>query len=82
MSKLLRTTVEGYRKTDAPAVIATRFEELVANAMGRTGNRAPRVPKFVKDKSATQFPGEGGGSQSTWEVAGKFAAQSRRILVD
>ena len=34
MSKLLRAPVEGYRKTDTPATIATRFAELVANAGG------------------------------------------------
>ncbi len=31
MSKLLRAPVEGYRKTDAPAMIAERFAELVAS---------------------------------------------------
>ena len=61
MSKLLRAPVEGYRKTDAPAMIATRFAELVANAKGTKWRpRPPRVPKFVKDKSATRFPVKGG----------------------
>src|SRR2546428_11207345 len=32
MSKLLRAPVEGYRKTDAPAKIANRFAELVAES--------------------------------------------------
>src|SRR2546423_1164900 len=54
MSKLLRATVEGYRKTDAPAKIAGRFAELVANASGTKWKlRAPRLPKFVKGSSAT-----------------------------
>ncbi len=61
MSKLLRAPVEGYRKTDAPAVIATRFAELVAGADGTKWKpRAPRVPKFVKDPSATLLPVKGG----------------------
>ena len=61
MSKLLRAPVEGYRKTDAPAMIAERFTELVADA-GRTKwkPRAPRVPKFVKDPSTTMFPVKNG----------------------
>jgi succinyl-CoA synthetase beta subunit len=57
MSKLLRAPVEGYRKTDTPAFIAERFAELVAGAGGKEGRpRPPRVPKFVKDSSATVLP--------------------------
>src|SRR5437588_927680 len=56
MSKLLRAPVEGYRKSDAPAKIASRFAELVANASGTKWKpRAPRLPKFVKNKSATEI---------------------------
>src|ERR1700730_8650629 len=61
MSKLLRAPVEGYRKTDAPATIATRFAELVAGANGTKWKpRAPRLPKFVKNSSATMLPVKGG----------------------
>src|SRR6266571_6221996 len=61
MSGLLRAPVEGYRKTDAPAMIAERFAELVADAGGAKWKpRAPRVPKFVKDPSATKLPVKGG----------------------
>src|SRR5437660_1206006 len=61
MSKLLRAPVEGYRKTDAPAAIAERFAELVAGAGGTKWKpRLPRVPEFVKDPSATTFPGKNG----------------------
>ena len=61
MSGLLRAPVEGYRKTDAPAMIAERFAELVASAGGAKWKpRAPRVPKFVKDSSATMLPVKGG----------------------
>src|SRR5437879_6032441 len=56
MSKLLRAPVEGYRKSDTPAKIAARFAELVAGAKGAKWKpRAPRVPKFTKDSSATMF---------------------------
>src|SRR5438128_1762943 len=56
MSKLLRAPVEGYRKTDTPAFIAARFAELVAGTGGKQwGARPPRVPKFVKDPSATKL---------------------------
>src|SRR5256884_14765 len=52
-SALLRTPVEGYRKTDAPAMIAERFAELVVGANGAKWKpRAPRVQKFVNDPSA------------------------------
>ena len=61
MSKLLRAPIEGYRKTDPPAMIAGRFAELVAGAGGTKWKpRAPRVPKFVKEKSATNLPVKGG----------------------
>jgi succinyl-CoA synthetase beta subunit len=57
MSKLLRAPIEGYRKTDAPAFIAERFAKLVASAGGKKWKpRAPRIPKFVKNKSATKLP--------------------------
>jgi succinyl-CoA synthetase beta subunit len=56
MSKLLRAPVEGYRKSDTPAMIAARFAELVAEARGAKWKpRAPRTPKFVKDRSGTML---------------------------
>ena len=61
MSKLLRAPVEGYRKTDTPAMIAKRFAELVAGA--KDAKWKPRhacVPKFIKDSSATVFPVKNG----------------------
>ena len=61
MAKLLRAPVEGYRKTDTPAMIAARFAELVAGAKGAKWKpRHPRVPKFIKDSSATTFPVKNG----------------------
>src|SRR5213075_2141175 len=56
VSKLLSAPVEGYRKTDTPAFIATRFAELVTGAVGKKWKpRTPQVPKFVKDPSATKL---------------------------
>src|SRR5438045_1441053 len=56
MSKLLCAQVEGYRKTDTPAMIAARFAELVGNTGGTKWKpRTPRVPKFIKNSSATVF---------------------------
>jgi succinyl-CoA synthetase beta subunit len=56
MSEQLRARVEGYRKSDTPATIAARFAELVGNARGAKWKpRTPRVPKFIKDSSATAF---------------------------
>ena len=61
MSQLLLAPVEGYRKTDTPAMIAARFAELVAGAKGAKWTpRPPRVPKFVQDPSATMFPVKNG----------------------
>src|SRR5438445_4037793 len=45
MSRLLGASIEGYRKTDAPATIAASFAELAATGKGTKGKpRAPRVP--------------------------------------
>jgi succinyl-CoA synthetase beta subunit len=61
MSDLLRAPVEGYRKTDAPAMIARRFAELVAGAGGTKWKpRTPRVPKFANDSAATKISVKGG----------------------
>ncbi len=61
ISKLVRAPVEGYRKTDAPAKIAGRFADLVASPGGTKWKpRAPRIPTFVRNKSATTLPVKGG----------------------
>ena len=62
MSQLLLAPVEGYRKTDTPAMIAARFAELVvAGPKGAKWTpRPPRVPKFVQDSSATMLPVKNG----------------------
>ncbi|MCE9619210.1 MAG: acetate--CoA ligase family protein [Planctomycetes bacterium] len=77
MSGLLRAPVEGYRKTDAPAMIAERFAKLVADSGGvKWKPRAPRVPKFVEDPSAMQLPVKSG---RVWIDATRWA-QIRRAV--
>jgi succinyl-CoA synthetase beta subunit len=87
MSKLLRAPVEGYRKSDAPAFIATRFTELVANAGGTKWKpRPPRVPNFAKDSSATSFSVKGGRvwiDNSRWlEIRAAVEEHSGGLIVD
>ena len=61
MCKLLRAPVEGYRKTDTPAMIAARFAELVVSAGGAKWKpRTPRAPKFIRDPSAAVLPVKNG----------------------
>ena len=87
MSGLLRAPVEGYRKTDAPAMIAERFAELVASADGTNWKpRAPRVPKFVKDPSATKLPVKNGRvwiDTARWaEIRSAVETYSGGLIVD
>jgi succinyl-CoA synthetase beta subunit len=87
MSQLLRAPVEGYRKTDAPAMIATRFAELVANATGTKWKpRVPRRPKFIKDPSATMLPVKGGRvwiDTAKWqEIRRAVETHSSGLIVD
>jgi succinyl-CoA synthetase beta subunit len=78
MSKLLRAPVEGYRKTDAPAMIAERFAKLVAGAGGTKWKpRAPRIPKFVKNPSATMLPVKGG---KVWIDSEKWPAIRAAVM--
>jgi succinyl-CoA synthetase beta subunit len=61
MSKLLRAPIEGYRKTDTPAVIAARFSDLVESTSGTKWKpRIPRAPKFIKDSPTIAFPVKNG----------------------
>src|SRR5438876_3964779 len=61
MSKLLQAPIEGYRNTDAPAVIAERFAKLVAGTRGAKWKPRPqRMPDFVHTSSAKPFPVKGG----------------------
>jgi succinyl-CoA synthetase beta subunit len=61
MFKLLRAPVEGYRKTDTPATIASRFAELVGSAGGTKWKpRTPCAPTFIKDPSVASLPVKNG----------------------
>jgi succinyl-CoA synthetase beta subunit len=87
MSKLLRAPIEGYRKTDAPAAIANRFAELVAESKGKKWKpRAPRVPKFLESSSAKAFPVKGGRAwvdTARWpEIRGFVETHSSGLVVD
>src|SRR3984893_1355381 len=87
MSKLLRAPVEGYRKTDAPATIAARFAELVANAGGTKWKpRVQRMPDFVHSSSAKAFPVKDGRvwiDTARWsEIRGFVESQSGGLIVD
>jgi succinyl-CoA synthetase beta subunit len=86
MSKLLSARIEGYRKTDAPAAIANRFAELVAESKGKKWRpRAPRTPKF-KNSSTTKLPVKGGHvwiDNTTWPKArASIEAHSGGLIVD
>ncbi|MGC2353160.1 MAG: ATP-grasp domain-containing protein, partial [Candidatus Udaeobacter sp.] len=87
MSKLLRAPVEGYRKTDTPAFIAARFTELVAGARGKKSKpRLSRLPKFIKDPSATKFPVKAGHvwiETSRWlQIRAAVIEHSGGLIVD
>jgi succinyl-CoA synthetase beta subunit len=87
MSKLLRAPIEGYRKTDAPATIAARFAELVANAGGTKWKpRMQRMPDFVRSPSAKAFPVKGGRvwiDTARWpEIRGFVESQTGGLIVD
>jgi succinyl-CoA synthetase beta subunit len=87
MSKLLRAPVEGYRKTDTPAFIASRFAELVAEAKGKRWKpRSPRVPKFTRDPSAMMVPVKNGRvwiHTERWsEIRAAVETHSGGLIVD
>jgi len=87
MSGLLRAPIEGYRKTDAPAMIAERFAELVASAGGtKWKSRAPRVPKFIKDPSATKLSVKSGRvwiDTANWpQIRSAVETHSGGLIVD
>src|SRR6266480_1236893 len=87
MSGLLRAPIEGYRKTDAPAMIAERFAKLVAAAGGANWKpRAPRVPKFIKGASAIMLPVKSGRvwiDTPRWaEIRSAVETHSSGLIVD
>ena len=87
MSKLLLAPVEGYRKSDTPAMIAARFAEVVAGAKGAKWTpRPPRVPKFVQDSSATMLPVKNGRvwiDTAQWtQIRSAIETHSGGLIVD
>ena len=87
VAKLLGASIEGYRKTDAPATIAARFAELVAAGKGtRWKPRTPRKPKIVKESSITTIPVKGGRiliDNSIWpQIRRAIETHSGGLVVD
>src|SRR3954452_2858275 len=87
MSALLGAPVEGYRKSDAPATIATRFAELVAEADGTKWKpRLARTPKFIRDPSATMLPVKNGRlwiDTAQWpHIRGAVEKHSCGLIID
>jgi succinyl-CoA synthetase beta subunit len=87
ISKLMRAPVEGYRKTDSPAMVAERFAKLVASGGGTKWQpRAPRVPEFVRGSSALELPVKGGRvwiDEKRWaEIRAAVETHSGGLIVD
>jgi hypothetical protein len=87
MSKLLRAPLEGYRKTDTPASIASRFAELIGAAGGEKWKpRTPRLPKFVKNPSATKLVVKNGRvwiDRARWpEIRAAVETHSGGLIID
>jgi succinyl-CoA synthetase beta subunit len=87
ISELLQAPVEGYRKTDTPAFIATRFAELVASGEGKKWKpRTPRVPKFVSDPSAIKLAVKNGRvwiDTARWpEIRAAVETHSGGLIID
>ena len=87
MARLLHASIEGYRKTDAPAVIATRFAELVAAGKGTKWKpRIPRTPEFIKNPPATMMQVKGGRvwiDRSKWpQIRRAIETHSGGLIVD
>jgi hypothetical protein len=86
ISELLQATVEGYRKIDTPAFIAARFAELVAGGGKKWKPRTPRVPKFVKDPSATKLAVKNGCvwiDTARWrEIRAAVETHSGGLIID
>ena len=86
-SKFLNARIEGYRKTDAPATIASRFAELVTESKGAKWKpRSPRIPKFIKSDAATKFPVKGGRvwiDNANWpKIRAAVETNSGGLIVD
>lgn len=87
-AKSLKAPVEGYKKSDPPATIASRFAELVdASSPARKGAggsagarwipRPPRRPAFVGASASVSFPIKGG---RLWIDAAAWPKHSAAII--
>jgi succinyl-CoA synthetase beta subunit len=86
-ARLTGASIEGYRKTDAPATIAARFAELVAVGKGTKWKpRAPRTPDFIKNPAATMIQVKGGRvwiDGSNWpQIRRAIETHSSGLIVD
>ena len=82
MFSLLRAPVEGYRKSDTPAMIAARFAELVATAGGTKWKpRSPRKPKFVNQRTVAQTVAEADSFPCN-STALVFPVKNGRVWID
>src|SRR5947208_4996739 len=87
MSKVLHASIEGYRKTDTPATIATRFAELVENSGGKKWKpRIPRAPHFIKDSAVVSLPVKNGSvwiDTNQWpQIRGAVETHSGGLIID
>src|SRR4026209_1388830 len=87
MSKLLRAPLGGYRKTDTPASIASRFAELIGDAGGTKWKpRIPRAPHFIKDSSVVSLPVKNGSvwiDTKQWpQIRASVETHSGGLIVD
>ncbi|QQS09401.1 MAG: acetate--CoA ligase family protein [Phycisphaerales bacterium] len=93
-TKDLPAKVEGYKKTDTPKAIASRFATLVEEHVKKNGARAawtprePRRPAFVGSTHAVSFEiksgggggGSGGGGSRVWIDLHAWKTNARAII--
>lgn len=78
--KDLPATIEGYKKDDTPAFCAERFAELVDTSRDRQGAETKRrVPDFVGNSDADQFPITGG---TVWIDSARCDAATAQRVAD
>lgn len=87
ISHVLRTPVQGFRKSDPPAKIAAHFADLVAQAGGTQWTpRAPRVPEFLNKPSTLALPVKGGRvyiDTTVWpQIARAVETHSAGMIMD
>ncbi len=82
----LPAIVEGYKKTDTPKAIASRFATLVEEHVARNGAKAawtprePRRPAFVGSSHAVSFDLKVGGGGKVWIDLNAWKTNARAII--